>query len=399
MKRWEGILISTILFAACKKPYNPPAIVAPGLYLVVEGVINAGADSTIIKLSHTVKLSSGSTLNPVFNAIVTVESDQNFVFPLAETTSGNYVSADLNLDNSHKYRLSIKINNEQYYSDFEPVLNSPPIDSLYYTIATNGINIYTNTHDPANTVKYYRWDYLEIWMIHPMYYSGFISNGDTVLLRALSQQVFLCSPADVSSTLILGSTAALVKDVIYNKPITSIPSTSDKIGNEYSILVRQYALTAGAYTFWSNLKTNTEQLGSIFDAEPSQINGNIHSSTNPAEQVVGYISVGSVSSQRIFIRNQQLPGWQQDNPYAYCALDTEYYVYYYKGDNYPINQVDQTINYNSNDFVKNRINPLIPIGPISGQPGQPPIGYSASTRLCADCTLQGTNVQPGYWKY
>ena len=151
----------------CRKPYSPPAIAVAGSYLVVEGVINSGSDSTIIKLSKTVKISNATAINPVTGAIVAVESDQNVVFPLTETTKGYYVSAGLNLNSSHTYRLSINTGSEQYYSDYVPVLNSPPIDSIYFKVIDTGLTVYSATHDPTNTTKYYRWDYTETWIIHP----------------------------------------------------------------------------------------------------------------------------------------------------------------------------------------------------------------------------------------
>jgi len=81
--------------------------------------------------------------------------------------------------------------------------------------------------------------------------------------------VFSCFAGDVSSNIILGSTATLAQAVISRTPITQVASTSEKLESKYSILVNQYALTNDAYTFWQNLRTNTEQLGSIFDAQPS----------------------------------------------------------------------------------------------------------------------------------
>jgi len=387
------VLAIMIIGAGCKKPYDPPAIASSGSYLVVEGAINAGADSTIITLSRTVNLSSAVTANPVLNAVVSVQSDQNAVYPLTETTNGNYVAAGLNLDNARTYRLSIKTNNEQYYSDYVPVLNAPPIDSLYYGITNTGLNIYSSAHDPSNAVKYYRWDFQETWIIHSNFDSGVISNGDTVLARTADQQIYTCWSSDVSSNIILGSSAKLARDVIDNNLVTSIASSSEKIGSEYSILVRQYALTADAYTFWTNLKKNTEQLGSIFDAQPSEINGNMHSVTNPLEPVIGYISVGGTASKRIFIASQQLPNWLPTNPYPNCKLDTALYVYYPAGSKVSYNQVDELINYNKGASV----NPLIPVAPI-GRPGSPPIGYSASDRVCVDCTLRGTKQEPSFWK-
>ncbi len=387
------VLAIIVVAAGCKKPYNPPAISSTNSYLVVEGAINSGSDETIIRLSKTVNLSNTITTNPVTDAIVVVESDQHIVFPLTETTPGNYVSGGLNLDNSHTYRLSIKTSAEQYYSDYVPVLNSPPIDSVYFKITNTGLDIYSATHDPASAVKYYRWDYQETWIIHSNYDSGVISNGDTVLARPANDQIYTCWTSDTSSTIIIGSSAKLAKDVIVDNPVTAYPSTSEKLGSEYSILVRQYALTGDAYNFWTNLKKNTEQLGSIFDAQPSQINGNIHSATDPAEPVIGYISVGSTSSQRIFIYAKQLPSWLPTPAFPTCKLDTELYVFYPAGSNVAYNQVNEFINYN-----KGATHPLIPVAPI-GRPGSPPIGYSAAEPICVDCTLRGTNIEPGFWKF
>ncbi len=392
------ILVIIIITEGCKKPYSPPAIAAAGSYLVVEGVVNSGSDSTIIKLSKTVKISNGTALNPLTGAAVAVESDQNVVFPLTETTKGYYVSPGLNLNSSHNYRLSINTGNEQYYSDYVQVLNSPPIDSVYFKVIDTGLTVYTATHDPNNSIKYYRWDYNETWIIHPRFTSGFYSNGDTVLTRTSAQQVFTCWRTDTSSVIVLGSSAKLAKGVIFDNPITSLTSLSPKIANEYSILVRQYALSADAYNFWVNLKKNTEQLGGIFDAQPSQINGNIHSSTNPTEPVIGFVSVGSTTSQRIFISTAQLPAFGSPNenypPGCKILENCCYYSFVPQGSNpIPINQVNEFINFN-----RGATNPLIPIDPIS-MPQGPILGYTATDPICADCTLQkgASNKQPAYW--
>lgn len=390
------ILIISVLTACigCKKPYNPQIIAMPGNYLVVEGVINSSSDSTIIKLSRTVNLTNKIATNPESQAAVTVESDQNTIYSLSETTSGQYVSAGLNLDNTHKYRLRIKTaDNKEYVSDLVPVVNSPAIDSVNFKIKNNGINIYSNTHDPQNSTKYYRWDYQETWIFHSNYESHFISNGDTVIGRNLNNnEIYQCWGNATSSTIILGSSAKLASDVIVNNPITFISSTSEKLGSEFSIQVRQYALTPDAYNFWTNLKKNTEQLGSIFDAQPSQLKGNIHSITNPSEPVVGYVSVGSITKQRIFISNRQLPFWLPDPAYPDCKLDTFLLAYYARGSKIPINQENEFFNYNKGAPR----DAYIPIEAI-GRPGSPPLGHSGASRECVDCTLRGTNKRPGFW--
>ncbi len=274
MRNCKTIAFIIILFAACKKPYNPPAITGNGSYLVVEGTINSGADSTTIKLSRTVNVSSATVINPVLHATVAVVSDQNVTFPLTETGNGKYVSAGLNLDNSRQYRLSIKTaDNKQYQSDLAPVKITPPIDSIGFNIVNDpvtGIEIYANTHDPTNKIKYFRWDYDEAWAFHGKYVSNYVSNGTAIVLRTQAQNITICYTNDVSSDIVLGSSAKLKQDVLYQAPIVFIASTSEKIESDYSILLRQYALTTDAYNFWVSLKKEYGTAGQHICTMPSR---------------------------------------------------------------------------------------------------------------------------------
>lgn len=381
------------IMTSCKKPYLPPVSSSPRSYLVVEGVITGGATPVTIKLNYTVNLSNRTARNPASKATVLVQDDQNRSYALSETTPGTYVFTGLNLDNARKYRVNIKTaDNKQYLSDLVPVINSPAIDSVEYQTTDKGLTMYSNTHDPKNATRYYRWDYRETWMIHSVYFSYFKSNGDTVLARDLvNDNIYECWVSDTASTIILNSSARLSSDIISNNPLTFIPSTSSKIAIKYSIAVDQYALTSDAYAFWTTLKKNTEQLGSIFDAQPSQMNGNIHCISNPAETVIGYISAGNISTKRIFITNAQLPNW----PIAVntsCQLDTFLYKYIAPGSKTVENQVNEQINYHKTPGAT-----YIPIDPIT-VPFSPPLGYSASTPDCVDCTLRGTNKKPAFWQ-
>jgi hypothetical protein len=380
MKSAKYIVIFVISVMGCKKPYNPPAISTPAGYLVVEGVINPGTDSTIIKLSRTVNVSSKTTAKTVTGAVLTVESDQNGNYSLTDKGNGYYISTGLNLNTANKYRLRIKTNDGKIYlSDFEAVLITPPIDSVGFNITTSpetGIQVYANTHDATNQIHYFRWSYDEAWQFYTKYISRYISNGFTLVPRTPDQQITLCYTNDVSDDLVLGSSAKLTQDIIYQNPIVFIPSTSEKIESRYSILLREYALTTDAYTFYTNLKKNTEQLGSIFDAQPSEIQGNIHCLTNPSEPVIGYLGVSTVSSKRIYISNAKLPRWVPDYPYG-CSLDT--------------------ISVGQQVYHSLIVDPELWL-PVDGSPPLSPTLYSYTTHACADCTIRGTKTPPPFWK-
>jgi hypothetical protein len=384
-----AILIGTM---GCKVPYTPKIGAINSNILVVEGTINTGGDSTIIKLSRTVNLATASSMNPEINAVVTVESNQGVVYTLNNQGNGNYSSGVLNLDNTQQYHLKIKTQDgAEYLSAFEAVKNTPPIDSIGFTIQPNGLQVYANTHDPNNATLYYRWEYAETWQFHAKYESNYVSNGDSIIGRPPARQIFTCFSNSYSSTIVLGSSAALKQDVIYQQPLTQIVSTSEKLENRYSILVKQYALTKDEFDFWTNLKKNTEQLGSIFDPQPSNINGNIQCTSNPKTPVIGWVAVTNVQQKRVFIDNSDVPrAWVVAYPYD-CALDTNLYCRLQAGGgNQCLNEVEQNlIPLNS---------AILPISPII-LPGSPAIvGYSGSSLECADCTIRGTTIQPAFWR-
>jgi Domain of unknown function (DUF4249) len=402
IKNSTTIILFAIILVACKKPYNPVESSVNYNYLVVEGVINSSADSTFIKLSRTVTLSSKTTLNPELHAVVTVEGDQGNSYPLTETTNGSYVSPGLNLDNAHKYRLRIKtFNGEQYLSDFAAVLNAPQIDSVNYLTDNKGANIFVSTHDPKNATRYYRWGYNETWRYNSAFVSYYKSNGDTVLTRdILNDQIYSCwRTSDTSSTIVLSNSTKLTNDVIANQPLTSVGGTDERLGKEFCIQVLQYALTPDAYSFWQNVQKNTQQLGSIFDAQPSQLNGNIHCISNPSLTVIGYVSVGAVASTRFFIFNRNLPAYGviQYPEYDTCGDASLLYKYYPKNSVLPINQVDMYINWNKAGIPES--DAMIPIEAIQPTNAPEPIGYVAGVPICVDCTLRGTRIQPPYWRY
>jgi hypothetical protein len=376
------------VFLSCKKPYIPPASSTPNNYLVVEGIINSGNDSTIIKISKTVKLTDQTTNNPVTGATVTVEGETSGSYPLNDNNGiGQYASAGLNLPSTQRYRLRINAGSSSYLSDYVETKPTPAIDSVGYNIQNGNANLYVNTHDPSNNTRYYRWEYEETWEFHSKYYSDWVVDASVGGVRPRTQEelIYYCFTHDNSSHIILNSTEKLAKDVVYQSPLIQIPLTSEKVEMEYSILVRQYAVTKEAYIFYQNIQKNSEQLGDIFSPQPTEISGNIHCLTNPAEPVVGYVAVGTVQSKRIFVHHDDLPGNVQPiYPYD-CQQDTALF----QGP-YGINQVEGTLVSNPGA--------LIPTSAVykSGVIG--PIGYLYSSPECVDCTIRGGLKPPAWWQ-
>jgi hypothetical protein len=382
----RNILILLIIanLVCCKQAYLPPVAKSNLGYLVVDGIIISGQDSTVISLSRTQNIADTIyTINPEPGALVSVIGQNGESFPLAEQTSGRYVTDHLDLNNNETYQLKIiTANGNQYLSDSIPVKQTPLIDSVFWTEDSIGVSIYLNTHDPTNNTRYYRWDYTETWDYHASAQSIADWINNQIVLRDSTNQIYTCYSSVNSTNILIGNSSKLSEDVISRYLLTTIPAGSEKINDKYTILVNQYAITADEYDYLQTTKSFTEQLGGLFDPQPSQINGNIHSLSNPTEPVIGFVNASSVSTVRIYISSREIdPAWG--------------YIPYYSTDYSSCH--DTLITYDLLNIF------LPPTGPryfvYIGHSTIHPELYILVSAYCGDCRLHGgSNIKPSFWQ-
>ena len=198
---------------------------------------------------------------------------------------------------------------------------------------------------------------------------------DTPVEAPFDPAKFTCWQQAGSTSILIASTAKLSEDIVNNFHVAFVPKGSQKISVLYSILVRQHALTVDAYEFLQKMKKNTEQTGSVFDAQPSELKGNIHCISNPTEVVLGFVSVCTEESKRIYIKNNQVPNWLYDSE---CRLDTV-----------PVKGLDI-----SQAFATG----LVPVETIFKDPHTKLITKFFATRPgCVECTLHGSIPKPVFW--
>jgi Domain of unknown function (DUF4249) len=374
-----------LLTAGCKEKYESPVKSPNTGYLVVEGSINGGAGLTTLTLTRTTKLDD-RTINYEQGAQVQVEGEDGSSFYIFPTGPGRYSEINLNLNKSIKYRLRIKTNDsKEYLSDYEMVKTTPPIDSISWKRENGGLQLYINTHDPLNNTRYYQWEFEETWEIHSAYPSVLKYNvfqvpplGDVYRLAyrdnitfSFDPKLFFCWQSNTSSNLLLGSSAKLSKDVI-NLPLELIPEGSRKLSVLYSINVKQYSWTKAGYEFLERMKKNTEATGSVFDAQPSELKGNIRCISDPNEPVIGYINISNTEEKRIFIRKDQLFDWRYNSGCIQAEIE------------------------NNSDSIKAKGLQLMPTVPAKVT-GQGIVTFYAASPTCVDCTLSGTNIKPVFW--
>ena len=371
------VILSILFFSlACKKPFIHDGITESPSLLVVEGVINTAGQTTIY-LSRTLKLADKLKASSEIKAKVQVEGQNNTVFPLTETAAGTYSAPQMNLNPNQQYRLRIKTTSgKEYLSDLMTVRTTPAIDSVNWEKKTEGVKIYVNAHDSKNNTKYYQWDYQETWEIRSSAYSENIYKNGVMVARDQNEMLalFTCYVTEKSTGLLIASTAKLSSDVVHRFPLVTIQNRAEKLDVRYSILTKQYAIGQEAFEYLSIMKRNSEQQGSIFDIQPSEINGNIKCISNPNEMVIGFMTISGIMEKRIFINYTQVPGW---NFNMNCGTLTV------------PNRKDSLDAYFKDGKNLVTISNLGASGKIET--------YNGSTANCLDCRLKGSSIKPAFW--
>ncbi|WKK85474.2 DUF4249 domain-containing protein [Marivirga arenosa] len=243
----------------------------------------------------------------VTGATVSVVSSQGDEYFFEEQRAGQYFScpAEFVGEVGEQYQLRIRTTQDKLYeSSIETLLPSGEIDSAYYQKAERlvtsntheynekGIKVFCNFKD--NSAKEY---FMIDWQGTYKFQPSMLDTKNRYCWNTEASELEINLHDDQFSN------NSLVKDY----EITYLPDGL-RFTEAYSFQVRLKSLTTGAYEFWSLIKQQYENDGSIFSALPAQISSNIVSLNNVEEKVLGYFTVSSVATYRIKIPHYALTG-------------------------------------------------------------------------------------------
>ena len=304
-----GLLFCLIL-CGCITEYKPKGLDGIADILVVEGIITD--DESYITLSRSVTITEENSwmfTQYVTNANVFVECDndtQMTGYPdySAGFYGGRYVIHTGKLNTDHQYRLKIEIDGIEYRSDYSHPIQTPEIDSIFWKKRGKGqpVMLYVATHDPDGKIQYYRWSYQENWEYHPEIFAP--------------DYPYSCWSMADNKDLMLGSTEKTVVGKLMDMMIEISPNDK-KLSQLYRIDIKQNVISKKAYDYFSNIKKNTQQTGSIFAPIPSELRGNISCVSDREKPVIGYVDVSSTTHNRRYIpRSANL----YERPHSTCEL-------------------------------------------------------------------------------
>lgn len=240
-------------------------------------------------------------------ATVTVENDLGEVYEFYEDRLGVYESCPTEFvaKVGRTYKLSIiTVNDEVYESDFEPILPTGELDSIYYeydervansgnsNTITRGVAIYCNFKDRPER------DYLMLdWEGTFKFRASSKDQNNTYCWNTEYPdfEINLFQDNYTNNRLVLGERVTFLEDGL-------------RFTEDYNIQVQLKSLTPEAFEFWQLIQDQYENDGSIFAPTPSPIKSNITCVSDPEKVALGYFFTSAVAAKRMFIPDYVIPG-------------------------------------------------------------------------------------------
>lgn len=370
--------------------------------LVVEATITNEFKTQEVKISRTYTFEEDRP-ELVVNAIVFVSDNtgKKYLFQYNEE-KGLYTSiSKFQAKQGNKYTLNITTNNgTTFTSSPEPL---PPINQVSVNFEKKeingkyGVQIMANNYDPTNSSHYYRYEYQETYKVISPYWGPYKAilvpvptsislSGYTIDYELRDeQQTKVCYVTKNSKDIKLAKTTEKTEDRITNFPIRFISSDNYILTYKYSILVKQYVENYESYIFHRTLKKISGSDGSVLSPnQPGFLKGNLSAEDNPDKKIIGYFSVASVSSKRIFLDDHSALFPNQPIPDFFTACRV------IKLNNTPPTAVNTRVPqyYQLMGYIKNEEMFLYrPEGNIFWMVPPP----------CTDCTTYASNEKPEFW--
>ncbi|GAA5024306.1 hypothetical protein GCM10011506_07860 [Marivirga lumbricoides] len=298
-------LVFVIFLSACIDPLEVE-VKDTAAKLVVFAEITDQAEPYFVELSRTADYKA--YVNPKEEgADVSVFDSDGYEYKFNETKPGLYESCPTEFVAEVGKKYSLKIitsDGTVYQSDEEQIPASGIVDSVYYK--TDEVEVKKNGID--NTIKGVR--------LYCQFYDS--PSKDYFRIDWEGTYQYQAPSSDINNSYCWNTEYSKFDIKIFDDQFTNNSLINDfeitfledglRFTESYSFKVKLKSINRGAYEFWSLVKQQYQNDGSIFASLPSRIASNIKCSSIDSEQVLGYFFTSSVSSMRIKIPGSAISG-------------------------------------------------------------------------------------------
>lgn len=308
--------------------------------------------------------------------------------------SGKYISTiEFQIAPDREYRLNITTKDGRFFESTPeklPAVN--PIQEVTAKIGTDeaigdGVAINVKSYDATNQSKYYRYEYEENYkIITPKWstqqavvtYSSVTGENPEITLFPNSTDTKICYGQKKNTEIILVNTNEFKEDRI-DFPVHFISDLNYIISHRYSIEVKQYIESLGAFTFYKTLKKISGSGSILSPLQPGIINSNIKAKDTD-NKVIGYFDVASVSTKRIYFNYIDLYPGKPLPPY-YTECEKQSFLFCFEGEFCTGDDLAQNLSSKNFTYYSN-------MG----------IAYTIYPAPCGDCTTFSSNIKPSFWE-
>ncbi|MCK4880416.1 MAG: DUF4249 domain-containing protein [Bacteroidales bacterium] len=381
VNRYHIILLIALVLNSCIEPYDP-IINERQEVMVIDGMISDKPGVHRVTVSHSSPYNEPG-FKPVSGCVISVQDNLGNMEVYSESWQEEGVyEAWLDepfLGVGKAYSLHVvSPSNRVYASDYDTLLSSPPIDSIYYIQKVSGgedqddiwhgIQFYNDVRGHRGGTRNYRWKAIATWEYHSPFTATYVRYKG-MNLPYLEDTVSTCYLTETIETVYAASTQLLSENNIYQNKLHYVSDQTPRLAERYSLLVEQHSLTDQAYAYWEKLAAQSANSASLYETQPSSSQGNIYNVHNSHVKVLGCFYATQIVEDRIFVEKEEL-----DFPVgAYtCRLDTLW---------------------SNSIFTYNNYYYLFSLQPLG--PGPP---WLYAQKNCFDCTLRGgDNEIPDFW--
>ncbi|SIR48012.1 DUF4249 domain-containing protein [Pontibacter lucknowensis] len=253
------------------------------------------------------------------NASVVVTSQEGEQFYFSYDQAGYYYP--IGVENTfgipgHTYTLQINVGDNSYRSEAITLKEPVPISQVHFAINERsfalqgdrerkrhmGYQVLMDFQDPGQVRNYYRWSFARQYEVLTQPWDFLNDMGDPAPKDCCAR----CWIQEKEETFTVSDDRLTNGRQVINKEVLFIPFEK-YLQTRYKMKVYQHAITADAYEFYRIMGQQKESTGTVFDPPPAEIKGNMRSTSDPGEQVLGFFDVSGVVMQEVDIRADDIP--------------------------------------------------------------------------------------------
>ena len=386
-------VLLTLMLASCVKRYDPELKNTDVVKYVITGQVIRGDQVQRVNVSTSSPMSKPGNL-PVTGCTVKIIDGKGNSYIAEDVWNGDYEviipESELVVGNTFKVDIVVQ-GGTHIVSDFDEIQDAPEIDSVYFVtqklstsspvVFNQGIQFYVDLNAENFKCRYFKWEAIETWEYHSRYPIEWYYNGQVRHTYPPDSSKMVCWRTSKVREVFMLSTKDLSENRYKQYPLHFVDNlSSPRLVYGYSLNVRQYALSDAANEYWEKIRVNSQEQGGLYESQPLSVKGNLHNTTNPDQDVLGFFGATTVKQKRIFVRN--VP----DLPLEFifnCVID---------------------------GLPKGGLRATLPIMWPIYMPSRVIINENDTIRTydllsinheCVDCTatVGGTTTKPDYWPY